>query len=138
MSQLRRAKNLVKSSFRPPSPERAPAGVPARTVTLAAASSVGEGQIAAFKTDEREIAVANVGGTYYAFNDICTHRRCSLADGELDGTTLTCICHGSRFEVSTGEVVRGPAPRPLEVYPVSIEGDELRVDVPSEDAGQRP
>jgi nitrite reductase/ring-hydroxylating ferredoxin subunit len=134
MSQLRRAKNLVKSTFRPPSPERAPAGTPSRTVTLGTANSVGEGRITAFKADEREIAVAYVGGTYYAFNDICTHRRCSLADGQLDGTTVTCICHGSRFEVSTGDVVRGPAQRALEVYPVSIEGDELRVDVPINDA----
>jgi 3-phenylpropionate/trans-cinnamate dioxygenase ferredoxin component len=138
MDQLRRAKSLVKSSFRPPSPERAPAGTPATTVRLASASSVGEGQMAAFKAEDREIAVANVGGTYYAFNDICTHRRCSLADGELDGTILTCVCHGSRFEVTTGEVVRGPAQRAVEVYPVTIENDELRVDVPDADPHAGP
>ena len=131
MSQLRRAKNLVKSSFRPPSPEPAPEGAPAAAVTLGAASSIGEGDIAAFKAADREIAVANVGGTYYAFNDICTHRRCSLSDGELDGTTLTCICHGSRFDIGTGEVIRGPAQRAVEVYPVSVEGNDLRVDVPT-------
>ncbi len=130
MSQLRRAKNLVKSSFRPPSPDRAPTATPSDPVTLGTASSVTEGGMAAFKAADREIAVANIGGTYYAFNDICTHRRCSLSDGELDDTTLTCICHGSRFDISTGEVLRGPAQRPLEVYPVSVEGDELRVDVP--------
>ena len=130
MSQLRRAKNLVKSSFRPPSPDRAPAGTPATAVTLGSASSVSEGAMTAFKAEDREIAVANVGGTFYAFNDICTHRRCPLSDGELDGTTLTCICHGSRFDISTGDVVRGPAQRALEVYPIRVEGDELRVDVP--------
>ena len=131
MSQLRRAKDLVKSSFRPESPDRAPAGTPTNAVTLGAANSVTEGGIAAFKAEDREIAVANVQGRYYAFNDICTHRRCSLSDGELDDTTLTCICHGSRFDISTGEVLRGPAQRPVEVYPVRVDGDDLLVDVPT-------
>ena len=131
MSQLRRAKNLMKSSFRPPSPDAAAPGTPATRVTLATASAVSEGGMAAFEVEGREIAVANVGGTYYAFNDICTHRRCSLSDGELDGTTLTCICHGSRFDIGTGEVLRGPAQRAVEVYPVSVEGNDLRVDVPT-------
>lgn len=94
------------------------------------ASSVSNGAMSAFKAEDREIAVANLGTTYYAFNDICTHRRCPLSDGELDGTTVTCICHGSRFDITTGEVVRGPATRPLEVYPVRLQGDELLVDVP--------
>ena len=131
MNQLRRAKNLVKSSFRPPSPEPAPAGTPATAVTLGNASAVSEGKMTAFQVQDREIAVANVAGTYYAFNDICTHRRCPLSDGELDGTTVTCICHGSRFDITTGDVVRGPAQRPVEVYPLQVDGDELRVDVPS-------
>ena len=47
-------------------------------------------------------------------------------EGELDGTTLECICHGSRFDVSTGDVLRGPAKRS-----VQVQGDVLVVDVPS-------
>ncbi len=132
MSQLRRAKNLVRSSFRPPSPPRAEPGTPVTRVTVANARSVSVGEMTAVKVDDLEIAVANVGGDYYAFNDICTHRRCPLSDGELEETTLTCICHGSRFDVTTGEVLRGPAQRPLQVYPVTVVGDELQLDVPSE------
>ncbi len=131
MSQLRRAKNLVASTFRPASPEAAPPDAAAAPVTLGSASSVGEGTMTAFKAADLEIAVANVDGRYYAFNDICTHRKCPLSDGELEATTVTCICHGSRFDISTGAVLRGPAARPVEVYPVRIEGDELRVDVPT-------
>jgi nitrite reductase/ring-hydroxylating ferredoxin subunit len=48
------------------------------------------------------IAVANVGGTYYAFDDTCTHEQCSLAEGDLAGTTVTCMCHGAEFDVRTG------------------------------------
>ena len=53
-----------------------------------------------------EIAVARVGGTLYAFSDICTHRRCNLANGgEIDGTSIECECHGSVFSMETGEVL---------------------------------
>ena len=76
------------------------------------------------------IAVANVGGTYYAFDDACTHEQCSLAEeGELAGTTLTCTCHGSEFDVRTGKVLAPPAMVPVKVYPVLIAGDALQIEV---------
>jgi nitrite reductase/ring-hydroxylating ferredoxin subunit len=99
-------------------------------VTLGKISAVAHPGLTKFDARGRKVAVATVDGTYYAFSDICTHLRCSLSEGELDGTTLTCICHGSRFDVSTGEVLRGPAKRPIEVYAVRVQGDELVVDVP--------
>lgn len=64
---------------------------------------------------DRKVAVANVDGTLHAFDDTCTHRGCSLADGTLDGTIVTCPCHGSQFDVTTGAVVRGPAAEPVAV-----------------------
>ena len=76
------------------------------------------------------IAVANVGGTYYAFDDACTHEQCSLAEeGELEGTTVTCTCHGSEFDVRTGKVLAPPATVPVKVYPVRIVGDALQIEV---------
>ena len=76
------------------------------------------------------IAVANVGGAYYAFDDACTHEQCSLAEeGELAGTTLTCTCHGSEFDVRTGKVLAPPATRPVRVYPVRVAGDALQIEV---------
>ena len=76
------------------------------------------------------IAVANVGGTYYAFDDACTHEQCSLADeGELHGTTLTCTCHGSEFDVRTGKVLAPPATMPVKVYPVRVLGEALQIEV---------
>jgi 3-phenylpropionate/trans-cinnamate dioxygenase ferredoxin subunit len=76
------------------------------------------------------IAVANVGGAYYAFDDECTHEQCSLAEeGELAGTTLTCTCHGSEFDVRTGKVLAPPATVPVKVYPVRVAGDALQIEV---------
>ena len=75
------------------------------------------------------VLLANVGGTFYAIDNTCTHMGCSLSDGRLDGTVVQCACHGSRFEVSTGDVVGGPAQRPVRSYPVQVVGDEVEVDV---------
>jgi nitrite reductase/ring-hydroxylating ferredoxin subunit len=131
MSQLRRIRNLVQASFRRSSPERAEPGGPVTPVTLGKIGALPQLGLTKFDTHGHAIAIASVDGTYYAFSDICTHLRCSLSEGEFDGTTLTCICHGSRFDVSTGEVLRGPAQRPVAVYAVRVQGDDLVVDIPS-------
>ena len=131
MSQLRRIKTLVQSSFRRRPPERAEPGARVTPLTLGSTSAVPQSGLTKFDAGGYEIAVANVDGTFYALSDICTHRGCSLSEGELDGTTLECICHRSRFDVSTGDVLQGPAERPVQVYAVRVQGDALVVDVPS-------
>ena len=75
------------------------------------------------------IAIANVGGAYYAFDDTCTHQQCSLVDGDLAGTTVTCMCHGAEFDVRTGEVLAPPAPCPVKVYRIRVEAGALQVEV---------
>lgn len=131
MTRLRRIRNLVQAGFRRPSPERAEPGAPVTPVTLGKVGAAAQPGLTRFDTPSRKIAVALVDGTHYAFSDICTHLRCSLSEGDLSGTTVTCICHGSQFDVSTGDVLRGPAQRPVEVYAVRVQGDDLVVDVPS-------
>jgi 3-phenylpropionate/trans-cinnamate dioxygenase ferredoxin subunit len=86
------------------------------------------GEIAAFDIDGRRVAVANVSGTLFAFDDACTHRHCSLAKGRLSGTTVTCECHGSQFDVRTGTVLRGPAAQPVRTYQIDQAGSVI-VDV---------
>jgi 3-phenylpropionate/trans-cinnamate dioxygenase ferredoxin subunit len=99
-------------------------------VTTIKASAIPMGGVAAFDVRGTRVAVANVDGTYYAFDDACTHEQCSLAEeGELTGTTLTCTCHGSQFDVRTGAVLAPPATIPVKVYPTKDEGDALRIDV---------
>ena len=69
---------------------------------------------------KRRISVARVADCLYAFDDLCTcaDRSCSLSGGLLTGTTLMCQCHGSRFDISTGAVINGPATDPLNAYKV--------------------
>jgi nitrite reductase/ring-hydroxylating ferredoxin subunit len=86
-----------------------------------------EGEMLAFDVHGTEIAVANVGGAFYAFDDTCTHRGCSLAEGELEETTVICSCHGSEFDVRSGEVLQGPAKEPVATYETRVEGGYLEV-----------
>jgi len=75
------------------------------------------------------IALARVDGQVYAFDDLCTcaDQTCPLSGGLLSGRTLMCQCHGSRFDVGTGAVLRGPATVPLQVYEVQEVDGEVRV-----------
>ncbi len=75
------------------------------------------------------VTLANVAGTLFAIDDTCTHRGCSLGDGKLDGSTVQCACHGSRFDVTSGAVVRGPAEDPVRSYPVHVANGEVQVDL---------
>ena len=98
-------------------------------VTVGRAGEIPEGEATAFDVNGTAIAVARSGGTLYAFSDICTHRQCNLSlGGEIDGTSIQCECHGSMFDMSTGEVLEGPATDPIATYPVRDEGGELQVE----------
>jgi 3-phenylpropionate/trans-cinnamate dioxygenase ferredoxin component len=84
--------------------------------------------VASYYLDDRKqrVSIARVEGRLYAFDDLCTcaPEGCPLSGGLLVGTTLMCQCHGSRFDVSTGVVINGPATEPLRVYQVrEVEGD---------------
>ena len=88
---------------------------------------LGEGDMRAFEVWGTRIAVANVGDTFYAFDDTCTHMRCSLAGGDLEETTVICPCHGAEFDVISGAVLQGPAREPVETYETRVEGGRLEV-----------
>ncbi|MGH2793412.1 MAG: Rieske (2Fe-2S) protein [Actinomycetota bacterium] len=88
-----------------------------------------EGRLAAFDVNGAKVAIANVDGTFFAFGDVCTHARCSLAEGDLEGTTVTCPCHGSQFDVTSGDVLNPPATEPVPVYRARVEGDAIQVEI---------
>jgi nitrite reductase/ring-hydroxylating ferredoxin subunit len=97
-------------------------------VQIGRANDVAAGQMRVFDVAGTKVNVTNVDGHLYAFDDACTHQACSLAMGKLSGTTVTCACHRSQFDVTTGAVLRGPAARPVRSRAVQIEGDTLLVE----------
>jgi 3-phenylpropionate/trans-cinnamate dioxygenase ferredoxin component len=66
------------------------------------------------------VSIARVDDRLYAFDDLCTcaDRACPLSGGLLTGTTIMCQCHGSRFDITSGAVINGPATEALKVYEV--------------------
>jgi 3-phenylpropionate/trans-cinnamate dioxygenase ferredoxin subunit len=75
------------------------------------------------------ICLARVGDRYFALTDRCSHQSWPLSDGEVDpaGLTVECTKHGSTFSLVDGEPECLPATRPVAVFPVRLEGDEVVV-----------
>jgi 3-phenylpropionate/trans-cinnamate dioxygenase ferredoxin subunit len=100
----------------------------AEFVTVGDSEEVPDGEAKAFDVNGAEIAVARVDGQLFAFSDICTHRHCNLANGgEIDGTTIECECHGSVFDMTTGEVKNPPAAEQLETFEVREADGQIQV-----------
>jgi nitrite reductase/ring-hydroxylating ferredoxin subunit len=97
-------------------------------VVVGRVDDLAEGGMGAFDVRGNRIAVANVNGAFHAFDDTCTHMGCSLAEGDLEETTVICPCHGSEFDVRSGAVLQGPAREPVETYETRVEGDSLEIE----------
>ena len=73
------------------------------------------------------VCVVRSNGTVYALRDECTHEAVPLSDGEVAGGAIECWKHGSRFDLATGRALNRPATKPVDVYPVRIDGDDVLV-----------
>jgi nitrite reductase/ring-hydroxylating ferredoxin subunit len=87
------------------------------------------GEMRGVKAGSQAVLLVNLAGQYYAIGNVCTHKGCLLSDGDLDREVIQCECHGSRFNVKTGEIESGPAGKPEKVFKVVIEGTQIMVDV---------
>jgi 3-phenylpropionate/trans-cinnamate dioxygenase ferredoxin component len=99
--------------------------------TVAPGDAIPDDLAVAHYLDDRKlrISIARVDGRLYAFDDLCScaDQACPLSGGLLTGTTIMCQCHGSRFDITTGAVINGPATQPLNVYEVQEVGGSIRV-----------
>jgi nitrite reductase/ring-hydroxylating ferredoxin subunit/uncharacterized membrane protein len=81
----------------------------------AAATEVGS-EPTAIVVGDTPVLLVRLDGAVMAVHDRCSHRGCSLSDGTLDGDTIQCACHGSRFSLRDGHVERGPASAPQPAF----------------------
>ncbi len=75
------------------------------------------------------VCVAKSQGEIYALLDECSHAEVALSDGEIEGGTVECWLHGSRFDLRTGKPTGPPATEPVPTFPVRIDGDDVLVAV---------
>jgi 3-phenylpropionate/trans-cinnamate dioxygenase ferredoxin subunit len=98
-------------------------------IKAAKASEINPGDRKIIEVDGAFIAVFNVGGQYYAIEDVCTHDDGPVAEGDLDGFEIECPRHGARFDIRDGRVLRFPAITPVRSFKVTVEGDDLLLNI---------
>ena len=89
-------------------------------VTVANADDLQPGQAKVVTAGDQRVALFNVGGTYYAIADTCTHRGGPLSEGTLEDDVVTCPWHGAHFCVRDGQVQEPPAHENVTSYPVRV------------------
>ena len=110
------------SSSAAPAGSGAGSGAAAGPAALASTSDipVGGGKIL---TDKKIVITQPQSGAFHAFSAVCTHAGCTV--GSVSGGTINCPCHGSRFNITNGSVVNGPAASPLPPVSIKVQGTSI-------------
>ncbi|WP_026423979.1 non-heme iron oxygenase ferredoxin subunit [Actinokineospora inagensis] len=77
------------------------------------------------------VVLVRQGEQVHALRNWCSHAAVALSEGELTRRGLECWLHGSCFDLRTGLPSSPPATDPIPVYPVTVDGDDVHVDVTS-------
>ena len=101
----------------------------ARLVKLATLEELPVGGAKEVEFEGRVFALFNIDGEISAIDGICPHQGGPLADGTIEGTTVTCPWHGWQFDVRTGQTPLGPKVK-HSIYEVKVEGQDVLVGVP--------
>ncbi len=101
-------------------------------VVLMCRDDLANGEVRRFDVGEHRIALVRIEDDFYAIGDRCSHEDYSLAEGEVwaDECELECPRHGSTFDLRTGEPCSLPATKPVPVYEVEVDGDDVAVVLP--------
>jgi 3-phenylpropionate/trans-cinnamate dioxygenase ferredoxin subunit len=96
---------------------------------VAKLSEIAQGTTRRVVLNSVEILLCNVDGKVYAIEDVCTHDGGPLDQGTLEGESVVCPRHGATFDVRTGDALTLPAVIPLMTFDVTVQGDDVFVDV---------
>ncbi len=77
----------------------------------------------------KAVCLARSGGEVFAISDICSHADVALSEGDVEDGKIECWLHGSLFDLRTGQPTGLPATRPVPTYPVTVEGDDVLVQM---------
>jgi len=101
--------------------------VETRYETVAKVGDLAPGEMTYVEVGDEPVCLINLGGEFYAINDVCTHQEASLSDGTIIGDEIECPLHGGAFEIKTGQPASFPVVTPVETYQVRVVGDEVQV-----------
>jgi nitrite reductase/ring-hydroxylating ferredoxin subunit len=106
-------------------------------VRVCSVNEVPPGTVKAVRVENREVAVFNLNGRFYAAQDICPHEGAPLSSGFFEGENITCSWHGAAFHVLTGKTLEPPAgekmappvDQGLVCYAVRVVGPNLEIEI---------
>jgi 3-phenylpropionate/trans-cinnamate dioxygenase ferredoxin subunit len=101
-----------------------------RRVPVARTGDVPEGTMHMVQVDGTDILLVHLDGRIRAMQGICSHEYFELDKGFLTRDSLTCALHLSRFDLDTGEALDPPAELPLAMWPVTLDGDTVEIELP--------
>ena len=104
-------------------------GAAAGLVRVCSVDDVAPETALAVEVDGTEVAIVRTGDRFYAIADECSHAAVPLSEGDVEGCTLECYLHGSRFDLRTGEPLGLPATEPVPVFRCRVDGDDVLVDL---------
>jgi glycine betaine catabolism B len=96
-------------------------------VRVASTGEIPEGKMKKVLVGSQQVLVANVKDKYYAIGNVCTHMGGPLDQGILADHEVQCPWHGSHFDITSGQVKRGPAARPEPIFEVKVESGSILV-----------
>jgi 3-phenylpropionate/trans-cinnamate dioxygenase ferredoxin subunit len=94
-------------------------------------ADVPEGGAIGLELAGQPVCLVRSQGQVYAIQDVCSHADIPLSEGDVEGTTVECWLHGSRFDLTTGKPIGLPATEPVPVYDTTIEDDTVLVRLES-------
>jgi nitrite reductase/ring-hydroxylating ferredoxin subunit len=101
---------------------------PSDWIVAADASQLPDGRPTRVVVDDTPVLLLRRDEYIFAIHDRCSHRGCSLTEGEIEGDEVVCACHGSRFSVRDGALQRGPATMPQPAFQVRLRDDQ-RIEI---------
>lgn len=96
-------------------------------IKVAAIGEIAPGASKVADIDGVAVAVFNIGGEFFAIEDVCTHDGGELASGVIEGDQVICPRHGARFCIRTGEALSAPAYEPTAKFPLRVENGVIEV-----------
>jgi NAD(P)H-dependent nitrite reductase small subunit len=95
-------------------------------ISVAGVDDVPDGEGRVVEANGIAVALFNVGGNFYALDNLCIHRGGPLGDGICSAGTVTCPWHGWQFDIASGECAGLPG-QSVDAYEVRVEGDAVQV-----------
>jgi 3-phenylpropionate/trans-cinnamate dioxygenase ferredoxin subunit len=91
--------------------------------------SIVEGKPVRLTKNGKDVCVARVGNEVFAIEDNCSHQDAALSEGEQNGYKIECWLHSAEFDLRSGEALTPPASAPVKTYPVSVDGNNVVVEI---------